>query len=72
MIESITYLMAVASMIGTVANSFQKKWCFYVWFCTNLFWIIYNLKIRQYAQMLLYIFNLATCVIGILKWKGVK
>ena len=72
MAENIAYLMAAASVIGTIANSFQKKWCFYIWGCTNTFWIIYNFLAKQYAQMLLYIFNFATCVIGLIKWGNQK
>ncbi len=69
MIEQITYLVALSSMVGTVANSFQKKWCFYIWICTNVFWFIYNAYLSQYAQAMLYLFNFVTCILGLIKWK---
>ena len=69
MAENITYFIAAASAVGTIANSFQKKWCFYVWGVTNAFWIIHNFRSKQYAQALLYTFNFATCIIGLLKWE---
>lgn len=34
----IAYAATVASIVGTVANSFQKRWCFWVWGCTNTLW----------------------------------
>ena len=65
----IAFLFTAASIVGTLANSFQKKWCFYIWLCTNSFWCVYNTINAQYAQALLYVFNLATCIIGLYKWR---
>lgn len=39
--QYIAYFVTAASIIGTVANSLQKRWCFWVWLCTNAFWIGY-------------------------------
>lgn len=68
--NNIAYIITGISIIGTVANSFQKRWCFYVWSGTNTFWIIYNLLNAQYAQSILYLFNLIMAIIGLIKWKG--
>lgn len=67
--DNIAYIVTIASIIGTVANSFQKRWCFYIWLCTNAFWCIYNIINKQYAQALLYLFNFIMAIIGLVKWK---
>lgn len=67
--KEITYIVTAFTIIGTVANSFQKRWCFVVWIITNTFWIVYNLAIQQQAQALLYGVNLITSIIGLIKWK---
>lgn len=67
--QAVTYIITALTIIGTVANSFQKRWCFVVWIITNAFWIIYNLSIQQQAQALLYVVNLITSIIGLIKWK---
>lgn len=67
--NNIAYLITALSIIGTIANSFQKRWCFYIWGATNTFWIAYNILNWQYAQALLYIFNLVMSIVGIIKWK---
>ncbi|OGO90329.1 MAG: hypothetical protein A2Y17_12230 [Clostridiales bacterium GWF2_38_85] len=64
----IAYIVTFASIIGTVANSCQKRWCFRVWICTNTFWCIYNAANGQYAQALLYAFNFAMAILGLIKW----
>lgn len=64
----ITYLITAITLIGTVANSLQKRWCFYIWIPTNLFWVIYNLVIGQYAQAILYTVNTITSIIGLIQW----
>lgn len=65
----ISYFVTVASIIGTIANSFQKKWCFYVWIATNVFWVAYNLSLGSYSQVFLYVVNTITSIIGIIKWR---
>ena len=66
--QYIAYIITAASIVGTVANSFGKRWCFVVWGITNAFWIIYNVVLCSYAQALLYTFNLVMAIVGFLKW----
>ena len=65
----IPYLITAASIVGTVANSLQKRWCFWVWLCTNAFWIVFNVINKSYAQALLYAFNFAMSILGLKKWR---
>lgn len=65
----IAYAVTAASIVGTVANSFQKRWCFWVWLCTNAFWVAYNIVCASYAQAILYTFNFAMAVVGLVKWR---
>lgn len=65
----IPYIMTAFSVAGTIANSFQKKWCFWLWICTNIFWCGYNVLNTQYAQALLYVFNFVMCIVGLIKWQ---
>lgn len=68
----IVYGVTFATIVGTVANSFGKRWCFWVWMCTNGFWCVYNVWIGQYAQGVLYAFNFAMAILGLAKWKRKK
>ena len=65
----IPYIMTAFSVAGTIANSFQKKWCFWLWICTNIFWCGYNVLNNQYAQSLLYAFNFVMCIVGLCQWR---
>lgn len=65
----IAYAATAASIVGTVANSFQKRWCFWVWGCTNTFWCVFNILSGSYAQAILYAFNFAMAVVGLVKWR---
>lgn len=67
--QYIAYFVTAASIVGTVANSLQKRWCFWVWICTNTFWTVYNIISESYAQALLYAFNFIMAVIGLVKWR---
>lgn len=65
----IAYIVTALSIVGTVANSFQKRWCFVVWAFTNSFWSVFNIINGSYAQTILYAFNLAMAFIGLWKWR---
>lgn len=68
MLQLIAYVVTAASVIGTVVNSFGKRWCFIIWGITNTFWIAYNAAFGSYAQALLYAFNLVMAIIGFIRW----
>lgn len=71
-IKVITYIVMAASMVGTIANSCKKRWCFYIWLCTNAFWFVYNFSIGQTAQGLLYTFHFSMAILGVYQWKHNK
>lgn len=68
----ISYLVSIITIVGTVANAFQKRWCFWIWLITNAFWIGWNIAVGEYAQSVIYVVNLTTCIIGLFKWKRNK
>lgn len=64
----LSYIITAITLIGTVANSFQQRWCFYLWIPTNAFWVVYNIIIGEYAQCIIYGVNFITSIIGLIKW----
>lgn len=64
----LTYIMTALAIVGTVANSFRRKWCFYLWAGTNTFWCIYNAANGEYALAIQYAFNFAMTIVGVVKW----
>lgn len=68
----ISYVVSIITIVGTVANAFQKRWCFWIWLITNAFWIGWNIAVGEYAQSVIYVVNLTTCIIGLFKWKRNK
>lgn len=65
----VSYVVTVITIIGTVANSFQKWWCFIIWIATNTFWIIYNITIKEYQQAFIYVVNDITSIMGLINWR---
>lgn len=63
------YAVTLLAIVGTVANAFQKRWCFGIWLCTNAFWVVFNIIHASYAQAILYTFNFAMAIIGLVRWK---
>ena len=66
----LTYVIAALAIIGTAANSFQKRWCFYIWLVTNAFWCIYDFKIGAYAQAVQFVVYFMLSVNGLMQWRG--
>jgi hypothetical protein len=64
-----TYIVTVASLIGTVANIYKRRWCFVVWLSTNATWAVYDYSIHQYPQAILFAVYFALSILGLIKWK---
>lgn len=71
-LSTISYLVSACTLVGTIANAYQRRWGFLVWICTNSFWIIYNLINKEYSQVIVYAINLVVSIIGWFKWKTPK
>ena len=63
-----TWLITIASIIGTVANIYKKKWCFVIWLFTNLAWFIIDLRAGLYAQAFLFAVYFLLAVWGLYQW----
>jgi len=61
--------VAIASIIGTVANVHRKRWCFIVWAATNAAWTAYNIWLAAYAQAALWFVYLLLALWGLRKWR---
>ena len=65
----LTYIITFAAIIGTIANSLHKRWCFIIWAFTNAFWVGYWILAEEYAAALLYAVNFILSIVGLIKWK---
>jgi len=66
----LTYIIAIISLVATIANVRKKRYCFIIWLCTNLFWCIHNAAISQYAQSGLFAAYAALAAWGLIEWKS--
>lgn len=71
-IEIISWIATTIAIIGTIANAHQKRFGFWFWLISNVFWVAFNIYNKMYAQAAVYIFNSAMCIVGLVKWKNNK
>lgn len=64
-----TWALTVLSIIGVIANTHRKRWCFLVWMVTNFSWCIYDFSIEAYAQSSLFAVYFILAIYGWLKWE---
>lgn len=67
--QIISYIITAISIVATVGNAFQKRWCFIVWLFTNSFWCIYDIWIGSYGQAVMFAVYFVISVIGLRNWK---
>jgi len=60
------------AVIGTFANIHKKRWCFILWFITNVVWTVYDIKIGAYSQAGMMFFYTGTTVYGWWMWREAK
>lgn len=68
-LEYFMWVVAVASLIATVANIYKKKWCWHVWVLSNVAWAGYDFYIGAYAQGCLMGTYGVLAIWGLLKWR---
>ena len=61
--------VTILCLIGTAANVFKKRICFYLWTVGNIAWLIYDISTGQYSRAVLDAVHLVFAVIGIFTWK---
>lgn len=67
--EKFSWAVALLALIGTWLNVQRDRRCFYIWACTNTFWIIYDAMHGLYAQVALFAIYLILSLMGIKKWR---
>lgn len=65
----LTWLITIASLIGTVANIYKKSWCFLIWLCTNTLWMIVDIRHGLYAQAVLFFVYILLSIWGLIQWR---
>lgn len=63
-----TWAITAASIIGTVANIYKKRFCFIIWLFTNSAWLIIDLRAGLYAQAFLFGIYVLLAVWGLAQW----
>ena len=64
--------ITIASLIGTVANIYKKRFCFIIWLFTNSLWCLYDFTKGLYSQSLLFFIYTLLSIWGLVKWRGDK
>ena len=67
--EVFKWSLAVASLIGVVANIKRQRWCFYVWAVTNASWTFVDLYHEVWSQAALQAVYFGLAIWGIVAWR---
>jgi len=65
-----TWAITLASIIGTVANIYQRRWCFGLWLVTNSTWMIIDFREGLYSQSFLFFVYVLLAVWGLYQWRS--
>lgn len=69
MIETITWIIAIAALVGVWLNIKKDRRSFMIWACTNGYWAIYDGYYGLYAQASLFAVYFVLAIVGLFKWK---
>jgi nicotinamide riboside transporter PnuC len=62
------WLVTAASIVGTLANIYGRRWCFVVWMVTNILWVEYDVYKEAYPQAALMMVYALLAAWGYTKW----
>jgi nicotinamide riboside transporter PnuC len=63
------WVVTVLCLLGTAANVFKKRICFYLWTVGNIAWLVYDIVSGLYSRAVLDAVQLIFAIIGIFTWK---
>jgi nicotinamide riboside transporter PnuC len=62
------WLVTAVAITGTVINVLKNPVCFILWCITNLYYVIHNLRAKNYQMALLFGVYLGLSVWGLISW----
>lgn len=62
------WVCTVFAIIGAILNAKRKKACFIIWINTNLFLVVHNVMIQEYAQASLWGVYVGIAIYGLINW----
>jgi len=68
-LSALFWIVTLASIVGTVANIYKRRWCFAVWAATNATWCAYDAYLGIWPQAALMGVYFGLAVYGLAKWK---
>lgn len=68
MINIITWILTVISLVGNYLNCRKIRICFIIWILCNIGWMIYDLHGRIYSRALLDLVQTAFSIYGYISW----
>jgi len=68
--ENLMWLVTIASIIGTIANIYKRRWCFGVWAVTNAIWVGYDIWKGILPQAALMAVYFCLAIWGLFQWKS--
>lgn len=66
--QTITWIISVLALTGTILNANRNKCGFLLWFITNLFWVIVDFRSGLYAQSTLFLAYTLLAIKGWTTW----
>jgi len=61
--------LTLASLVGVVANIYQKQYCFIIWAFTNFTWMIVDWRAGLPEQSALFAIYFLLAIWGLYKWR---
>jgi nicotinamide riboside transporter PnuC len=62
------WLITILSFIASIANIYQKRWSFALWFATNVYLLIHNLVAHDFPQAAIWAGYALLSAWGFVKW----
>jgi nicotinamide riboside transporter PnuC len=66
------WIVAAASLIGTILNLHRRRECFLFWIATSAAWVVYDLHLHAHAQAALMAVYLVLAIYGWRQWKPTR
>lgn len=67
-LKIVGWFATILSILGIILNAYLIIWCWLIWIMSNIFWIYWALKKKEWAQIILWIVFLCSNIFGLWQW----
>jgi nicotinamide riboside transporter PnuC len=68
----LSWIATILSLTGIILNAYLIIWCWGIWMASNVLWVIWSIRKKEWSQTVLWVVFFVTNIYGWYQWNLLK